>query len=205
MADIDEFNSRYAEEDRGYKTPCWIWKRQILQTTGYAVFGKRGLAHRWAYEHYRGKIPFGVEPDHLCRVRECANPWHLELVTHRENVLRSNGVTAINARKTHCDYGHEFTEENTIARKDGGRACRLCETRRSNKSSRSHREREPDYQRDWMRKYREANRDKTNEASRRARAKKWAAMTQAEKDEHYRKRREAYARQKLGGKIPPAE
>jgi hypothetical protein len=44
----------------------------------------------------------------------------------RENILRGSGTAAINARKTHCDSGHEFTPENTAARSDGGRDCRKC-------------------------------------------------------------------------------
>jgi hypothetical protein len=48
----------------------------------------------------------------------------LEAVTNRENMLRGVGVCALNARKTHCKHGHEFTPENTYRVKNGGRACK---------------------------------------------------------------------------------
>lgn len=37
------------------------------------------------------------------------------------------GWAAENAAKTHCVNGHEFTPENTIVRKNGGRKCRICQ------------------------------------------------------------------------------
>lgn len=40
------------------------------------------------------------------------------------------------AGKTHCIYGHEYTEENTYVRPDGkGRQCRLCIARRAKEQS----------------------------------------------------------------------
>lgn len=45
-------------------------------------------AHRAAYEALRGPIPEDRVLDHLCRVRRCYNPWHLEIVTIGENVRR---------------------------------------------------------------------------------------------------------------------
>lgn len=84
---------RYREEDRGYDTPCWVW---LLSEngTGYGKTvndeGRLVLAHRHIYEQYRGPIPEGLELDHLCRVRPCVNPEHLEPVTHLENCRRGN-------------------------------------------------------------------------------------------------------------------
>jgi hypothetical protein len=63
---------------------CWLWQRSRTQN-GYGLFsvhGKRCLAHRWLYEQTIGPIPEGLEIDHLCRVRHCVNPDHLEAVTH---------------------------------------------------------------------------------------------------------------------------
>lgn len=34
---------------------------------------------------------------------------------------------AVNANKTHCKHGHEYTEENTYHKKSGGRECRTCQ------------------------------------------------------------------------------
>lgn len=98
---------------------------------GYGRFwinGKLGLAHRVAWELTYGPISPGLHLDHLCRNRSCVNPEHLEPVSHAENVLRGEGITAVNARKTHCKRGHELTEENTYRRRDRNtRACIKCQ------------------------------------------------------------------------------
>lgn len=49
-------------------------------------------AHRLAYERAKGPIALGAQIDHLCRVRECVNPDHLEVVTQTENVRRGNSA-----------------------------------------------------------------------------------------------------------------
>ena len=66
---------------------CWLWQGYI-NAFGYGV-NRRGLAHRVYYQSARGPIPRGMELDHLCRVRSCVNPDHLEAVTHLENHRRS--------------------------------------------------------------------------------------------------------------------
>ena len=119
---------------------CWVWTRG-LDRHGYGQFrfeGKTRRAHRLAYEVVVGPIPEGLQLDHRCHVadecvglpcphRRCVNPAHLLPVTHRENSLRGNGVSRANHLKTHCDYGHEFTTENTLIRPDrGSRVCRAC-------------------------------------------------------------------------------
>lgn len=108
---------------------CWKWQGPKT-TSGYGNFSigskKHIQAHRWAYEFCVAPIPEGLQLDHLCRVRLCVNPDHLEPVTCRENLLRGEGWGGINARKTHCKRGHEFTSENTYTPKAGGRVCRTC-------------------------------------------------------------------------------
>jgi hypothetical protein len=83
----------YIEEDRGYKTPCWIWQRSV-NNRGYGYTSRNGeyLAHRAYYVEKFGRIPEGLEVDHLCRVRLCVNPMHLEPVTPAVN--RQRGQSA---------------------------------------------------------------------------------------------------------------
>lgn len=110
---------------------CWRWTGRINQQTGYAQFSYKGrttYGHRLSHETFIGPIPEGLTIDHLCRVHDCANPRHLEAVTVDVNIKRSPvQVTTLNAAKTHCYKGHEFTPENTMRVGRGrGRRCREC-------------------------------------------------------------------------------
>lgn len=76
---------------------CWLWDGNI-SGSGYGYLSQRVgaegrpasvYAHRMAYEMFVGEVPAGLEVDHLCRVRSCVRPDHLEPVTHAENVRRS--------------------------------------------------------------------------------------------------------------------
>lgn len=132
--------SRPAEErfwekvDQDGPNGCWIWTG-TKNEQGYGRFAlfcrptRQVRAYRYSYELLVGPIPEGLELDHLCRNRGCVNPDHLEPVTHRENTLRGFNPAGMNARKTHCIHGHEFTEKNTIHTKRGGRHCRACKNR----------------------------------------------------------------------------
>src|SRR5579859_2557119 len=113
---------------------CWLWQGNIA-LNGYGVFshGSRAggrkrqtvYAHRAAYVLLRGDVPVGLELDHLCRVRRCVNPSHLEPVTRRENVLRGlapSVIRQVNAKKTACPRGHAYDGVNI----NGARICRTC-------------------------------------------------------------------------------
>jgi HNH endonuclease len=109
---------------------CVLWTGP-LNDKGYghtSVARKHIYVHRFMYEQFAGPIPPGLVIDHLCRVRNCCNVAHMEVVTNRENVLRGNGITARNAVKTECDYGHPFDEANTCVTPKG-RICRACRNR----------------------------------------------------------------------------
>ena len=109
---------------------CWLWTGG-LTSEGYGKFwlNRRTIgAHRVGYALAHGQLP---EPhlhlDHLCRVRNCVRPEHLEAVTIAENLKRSLLTHAArNAAKTHCKHGHEFTDTNTYRAPDGQRMCREC-------------------------------------------------------------------------------
>lgn len=109
---------------------CWIWTGSTRKA-GYGQIwtsvadGPRRLlsTHRAMYELTRGPIPDGMDLDHLCRVPLCMNPDHLEPVTRAENVLRGEGPTAQNARRTHCNEGHELVLVNPTT---GQRGCPPC-------------------------------------------------------------------------------
>jgi hypothetical protein len=108
-------------------TGCWHWTRKISDN-GYGRTSFRGrdsAAHRVAYELLRGPIPAGLELDHLCRVRHCVNPDHLEAVTGRENRIRGHVARGGAERRTHCPAGHPYEGDN-LAENGGSRACREC-------------------------------------------------------------------------------
>jgi HNH endonuclease len=108
---------------------CWEWQG-CWASDGYGkvqLDGRGVGAHRVAWELTNGPIPAGLTIDHLCRNRRCVNPAHLEAVTQQVNVLRGTSSAAVNARRTHCVNGHEFTPENTYLYNDGRRrVCRTC-------------------------------------------------------------------------------
>lgn len=119
----------WAKVDRRGPDDCWEW--QGSRHHGYGKFAAgRGRApqqaHRVAYELEVGAIPEGLDIDHLCQNPPCVNPAHLEPVTHRENLRRSDGAPGINARKTHCPAGHPLTGDNLITKRSGARNCRTC-------------------------------------------------------------------------------
>lgn len=109
---------------------CWLWRGDIANTgygrvmVGPTVKDQR-YAHRVSYEHFVGPIPVGLTIDHLCRVRACVNPAHLEAVTRGTNVLRGKTLSATHAAKTHCPAGHPYDAANTC-HSGGSRICRAC-------------------------------------------------------------------------------
>jgi|SRR5579863_5247114 len=106
---------------------CWL-SGHSRTSWGYVQFmadHKHTTAHRFAYELFNGPIPEGMQVDHLCRVRHCVNPAHLEAVSKKENILRGESYCAQAARKTHCPKGHPYSEENTHVW-NNKRFCREC-------------------------------------------------------------------------------
>lgn len=123
---------------------CWLWTGS-RNTGGYGRFALTHkdyvAAHRYAYVLTYGPIPVGLELDHVkargCRYRHCVNPDHLEPVTARENVMRSDGVAAVNARKAMCVAGHPLEGANLYIRPNGKRECIACRTLRKRRDRQS--------------------------------------------------------------------
>lgn len=107
---------------------CWLWTGALSAGSYGSMFfeGRMQKAHRVAWQLLRGPVPEGLDLDHLCRVRICCNPGHLEPVTRSENLRRSPLKKLQNVNQTHCKRGHEFTADNTMIRRNGWRACRTC-------------------------------------------------------------------------------
>ena len=96
---------------------CWLWMgglkgKKDHEYSEFKFRDKTVSGHKVSWILFKGEITEGESLDHLCRTRICVNPDHLELVSQRENVLRGIGIPAINAQKTHCNNGHEFTEKD---------------------------------------------------------------------------------------------
>jgi hypothetical protein len=109
---------------------CWIW-------TGYknsAGYGNLSLnygekkAHRYAWAVTYGQIPAGMFVLHRCDNPSCVRPDHLFLGDQKANVqdMMTKGRWAGRRLGTHCPHGHEYTVDNIVVRKTGGRACRTC-------------------------------------------------------------------------------
>jgi hypothetical protein len=123
------FSSRHVTDAN---TGCWLWTGAVNRRTGYGhIGGRRGenhMAHRVAYEMHIGPIPAGLQIDHLCRVRRCVNPAHLEPVTVVENLARGVGPSARAIRENVCRSGHPFSPQNTGRKTNGTRKCRACQS-----------------------------------------------------------------------------
>lgn len=98
---------------------CWLWSRSKSRDGyGWASLGnKTHQAHRLVFVILRGAPPEGLVLDHLCRVRHCVNPAHLQPVSNHVNLLRSDLTTA--GMRT-CAKGHTF-EHNGRQRR-----CPIC-------------------------------------------------------------------------------
>jgi len=93
---------------------CWLWTGR-LNGKGYGSFkmnsGVNTMAHRASWIMADRTIPDGYQLDHLCLVKNCVNPDHLEPVTGHENMDRwAKSVTK-------CKNGHP---------KQGRGRCQVC-------------------------------------------------------------------------------
>jgi hypothetical protein len=119
VPEVQRFLAKFEKKPDG----CWHWTGG-MHLRGYGCFcadgRRRVLAHRYSYQHFVGPVPEGLELDHLCRVRHCVNPAHLEAVTHLVNLSRS-----IRNTTPYCSKGHAFDGTN-----GKHRTCSVCIRRR---------------------------------------------------------------------------
>ena len=139
-------------------TGCWLWTGaeqppRGSSVSGYGlmnlsrVYGRNYFAHQVAMHVYKGypldmtSRPSKYVWDHLCRVRACVNPDHIELVTHQTNILRGEGLAATAIKQTHCKHGHELSGDNVriVYKPHKQRLCRACRRRISSEWSRKKR------------------------------------------------------------------
>jgi hypothetical protein len=102
---------------------CWLWVGTVVKS-GYGHIrcgDKVRGAHVVSYEHFVGPVPEGLHLDHLCRVRCCVNPQHLEAVTCKENIRRG-----LRGPRKYCPRGHPYDAINTGVQLIRGKHWRYC-------------------------------------------------------------------------------
>ncbi len=126
---------------------CWEWQGSVNED-GYgrmSTLGFNGMAHRVAWELFRGDIPDGYHLDHLpfCRNHSCVNPDHLEPVPPRENNHRGLIFRTYDAGTSHCSEGHELVDANVRIGLTGRLHCQVCRATRKEERKQKRREEHP--------------------------------------------------------------
>lgn len=138
-------------------TGCWEWLG-YLDRQGYGVSSNVRVpntqaVHRISYTLLVGTIPEGLTLDHVCEVRHCVNPEHLNPCTAIENIKagaerrrlrlwQGPQATATQLRKAKgiCPSGHVLSEVGTLPRLKKGKRqdvrCKACQ----HETQRKHRE-----------------------------------------------------------------
>lgn len=132
--------SRYEVDDRG----CWIWTGSTY-ANGYGKLSRRihgtCIAHRAFYIHFVDDPPAGADLDHLCRVRRCVNPWHLEPVSRMENLARGSGFQIQMGQTCRSGAHVILTTDDLHIDGYGRRTCKRCWQIRYRAAGRRYRQR----------------------------------------------------------------
>ena len=114
----------YVEEDRSYTTPCWVWK--LSKDRGGYGRTRRGTsgrgaqtAHRFYYQERFGTLPAGQDLHHLCGVRDCVNPDHLEPLPEVEHLRRHASLTVDDVREIRRRYVPRVVTRRMLAEEFG--------------------------------------------------------------------------------------
>jgi len=124
--------SRFMAKVRPRDDGCWMWIGAIVKAVGYGRFGMPGnttdYAHRASWRIFRGQIPAGVYVCHRCDVRECVNPDHLFLGTHRDNMRDAADKGRV--RIPSASYASDETHQPAKLTNEQVRVIRAADRRR---------------------------------------------------------------------------
>jgi hypothetical protein len=133
---------RFEEKiERGSGDDCDLWVA-AKNEKGYGTFWLRGKdkrAHVVSWQHANERL---AEPGrliviaHLCEVRDCVRPSHLDQQSQQQNSLYADSsIPAMHRARTHCPRGHELIEGNCKPPEwaQGRRTCRVCDRARGRK------------------------------------------------------------------------
>lgn len=130
MTEEDRFFKNVSQDGNDPVESCWLWTGSATDSRGYGRFvykRERTRAHRWSWEFFNGVIPDGMTIDHLCMVKGCVNPWHLDVVPSPVNVKRMHAAHGFHRDWENglCKHGHDLSVVGYVARPRGNE-CRQC-------------------------------------------------------------------------------
>jgi len=128
---------------------CWLWLGFLSSGYGRLTVttssGRKTIAaHRFVYEQVNGRIPAGLLLDHLCRVRCCVNPAHLEPVTLKENIRRGESPFILSWKAGVCFRGHVMNGPRYDSSRHA-KQCRECYNSKRRSHIKLRRASDPEY------------------------------------------------------------